>query len=419
MTNPLHSVDNQLALAALARGLRRDPGFRWYAVRCPEGRVEAALVDRLLAMSGRDGLQRLVHRDVATDAAPEGAFDSPDGGLIVTGLGKHLADDVRATRAAGDLNLGRNALPRRIRGALVVVAPSSLIDVLARGAPDLWSTRTAVLTLVDPEAAAATEAPPLSKAPGPRTVAALAQLASLPEGSDTEAARLGLLIRVARAAMDDNAFDEADHAAAEAGSLAARRNDDSARTAAATLRSNALLRRGAPLDALAAAEDAQRAAARAKAPHAMGDAALQTGKVLFRLGRNDDALAAFQAADAGYRQVGAALGVANAALQIGTVLFRLGRNDDALAAFQAADAGYRQVGNALGGASAGMQIARILAITDPAAALLALDEVSATERRIGAVHNLAITLRRQADLHERLGNAEAAARLRAEADALR
>lgn len=143
---------NEAGLTRLARLLAVKRGFQFFVLACPDPQERDRLIARLGATPDLAG--RPVLRVDLSEHGPSAAAPA-DVAALETQLHAEAADDAIVHLVNGDgwlkpdriadLNLHRNALAARVPAALLWWLPAVTVTKLARGAPDVWSWRSAVV----------------------------------------------------------------------------------------------------------------------------------------------------------------------------------------------------------------------------------------------------------------------------------
>ncbi len=143
--------ETEARMDAFRRVLAWGEHFRLILVSAAPGPAREAILQRLRAWSGRDGIPIL--REVVLAAAErpvarirEAASQLSGGaGLVLVGLDQHLSHGEQATPAIRELNFYRDELSETLPGPLLVVAAPDTISHLLGVAPDLVSVRAFTL----------------------------------------------------------------------------------------------------------------------------------------------------------------------------------------------------------------------------------------------------------------------------------
>lgn len=143
---------NEAGLARLTTLLEIKQGFQFFVLVCPDPQERDRLIARLgdaPALAGRSVLRidLAEHGPLVTAPANLSTLEdllegeAPGNAIVHLVNGDGWLNPERIT----ELNLHRNALAARVPASLLWWLPEATVTELARGAPDVWSWRTAVV----------------------------------------------------------------------------------------------------------------------------------------------------------------------------------------------------------------------------------------------------------------------------------
>jgi hypothetical protein len=138
----LSSYD-EVQLDRLRYALATKAGFQLVVLEVPEGRLRDAVLARVLAWSGKDGVPVLEVFAVepSDDLGQELLSRKAKAGVVMIGIDDARHPGPRVDRAFGGLNWIRDQLPRAVKGPLVLVVSPAGVGRLLGKAPDLASSR--------------------------------------------------------------------------------------------------------------------------------------------------------------------------------------------------------------------------------------------------------------------------------------
>lgn len=120
-------------------------------VEAPVGRDQEAVLARLAAWSGRDGVPPLAFLDVSSSPSVwrsiRGVAQSHHGGVVVFGVDPHVPTNKRQyelgyiSQALAEINSARDVMSNYLRGPLVIVADPHTLTRMSIGLPDFYSWR--------------------------------------------------------------------------------------------------------------------------------------------------------------------------------------------------------------------------------------------------------------------------------------
>lgn len=151
---------NDERLRRLRTVLALGGGFRLIIVEAEPGPIRREVLRRIIGWAGRDEIGVLATVPLDTDA-PLVEQLAVGWGVIVTGIAPPGSGEPPARDWIAELNWSRDALPRAIRGPLILVVSQALHQALFERAPDLYSWRrhTTHVAVVSPRIAAPLSSP--------------------------------------------------------------------------------------------------------------------------------------------------------------------------------------------------------------------------------------------------------------------